>query len=482
MFSRLDTCAGDRELHPAQGYALSSNSPQVAPGVLGNPNLTARLSNSRFELLEELTSPNPDVLNVYKARDSETGQLVLLRLVSPSSTRGPRLLLQEISQIVTDNELLEHANIARIVGGGEFEPGGHLFVALQHVRGITLRERIRRVAPFSLAVATDIGIAIAEAVSFAHQNGVIHGALAPSRIVLSPEGHIRVTDFGFTASAADLFSPTPAASGSYRDAAASGDPTAGDDIYALGLILSEMLTGALPTVEDRKNMVSPKSSNPSVPAALEGIVLKALHIDPSVRYRDMAKLLADLQEVRDALKSGRPLTWSPLTARTARPPRGEKETGALRAAAEELEDERVERYREPPSALTVAVRTLLVIVIVGIAGLVYFGSKFFAVPGNVVVPNLVGKTVDDAAAMAKQQNFALVKDGEDYSTKWPENQIYKQFPDPGVEIKAGREVKYYRSLGPRLLAARAACSQIGKLSLRATIATHHPLPRALSAD
>jgi hypothetical protein len=86
-----------------------------------------------------------------------------------------------------------------------------------------------------------------------------------------------------------------------------------------------------------------------------------------------------------------------------------------------------------------------------VIALAYFGSRFLAVPNDIVVPNLIGKTMDDARVIAKQQNFDLQVGGEDYSTKWPENQIYKQDPDAGAGIKAGRPVTVYRSLGPRLL-------------------------------
>lgn len=416
--------------------------------------MTARLSNPRFEILEELPSPHPEILHVCKARDVEAGQVVLLRIASAEQAQRRGSLLPDARQAVQENELLESPHIARILNAGQPNPDGEIYLASQFVRGITLRERIRRVAPFSLAVAADIASSIAEGVSVAHQRGVVHGALTPSYIILSPEGQIRIADFGLTESAHQVFSPDAAAIETYRDSQSRGrDARATDDIYSLGIILFEMLTGAPPPNAGREQPVSPRSVNPGIPPALDGIILKAIHPDASLRYRDMARMLADLEEVRESLKSGRPLTWSPLATRAARTPRAGREAGAgpLTAAANELEEERETYYREPPSALTVAVRALLVIVVIGVIALAYFGSRFLAIPNDIVVPNLIGKTMDDARVIAKQQNFDLVVGGEDYSTKWPENQIYKQDPDSGTGIKAGRPVTVYRSLGPRLL-------------------------------
>ena len=421
--------------------------------VLGKRTVTARLTNPRFELLEELPSSNPVGLSSYKARDAQAGTFVLLRIIPGTAVANPEAIAADVRHGMQDNEPLNSPGAARIVDGSRDAATGEIYIATEYVRGITLRERIRRVAPFSLTVATEIAAAIADTVAAAHRSGVVHGALSPSCVILSPDSKARVSDFGLSRAAHGAFSQEgPAGLERYMDPATRRDaPRSGDDIFALGIVLFEMLTGSTPLPGEKT--ISARNANASVPTALEGIIQKATHPNASLRYRDMGQMLDDLQEVSEALKAGRPLTWSPLTGKPARTPRpGRAESaGSLTAAAAELEQEREIRYKEPASALTIAVRVLFVIVVLGVIGLGYQGAKFLAVPNNVVVPNLIGKTVDDSRAIAKQQGFELVEGGSDYSTKWPENQIYKQDPPNGTEIKAGRPVTYFRSLGPRLI-------------------------------
>ena len=421
--------------------------------VLGKRTVTARLTNPRFELLEELPSSSPGGISLYKARDAQLGAFILLRVIPDSAVTAPDRVLADVRQCIQDNELLSIPGVAKVVDCGRDTAIGEMYLAAEYVRGITLRERIRRVAPFSLTIATEIAAAIAETVAAAHRSGVVHGALSPSCIVLSPDSKARVTDFGLSRAAHAAFAlEGPSGLEPYLDSRTRRDaPRSGDDIFALGVILFEMLTGSAPIPGEKT--ISARNANASVPTALEGIVQKATHADAASRYRDMGQMLADLQEVAEALKAGKPLTWSPLTAKPARAPRPSRAAtaGSLTAAAAELEKEREIRYKEPANPLTIAVWVLLLFVVLGVLGVGYQAAKNFAVPNNVVVPNLIGKTVDDSRAIAKQLNFELVEGGSDYSTKWPENQIYKQDPQSGNEIKAGRPVTYFRSLGPRLL-------------------------------
>ena len=212
-------------------------------------------------------------------------------------------------------------------------------------------------------------------------------------------------------------------------------------------MLYEMLTGASPLVGGVR-VTSPRAVNPGVPPALDGLTQKALHPDPTIRYRSASALLADLQSVRDALRSGKSLAWSPLTEKRAPRLSAAEETavaprpegigaapagGAMATAAKELDEERYgmpERdTRETSAALGIALRVLFVIAVLGVIGLSWYATKFLAVPNDIQVPNLVGKTFDDAKRIGQQQHFNVIEsDKSDYSDQWPENQIYEQSP------------------------------------------------------
>ena len=419
--------------------------------------MAAPLINTRYEIIETVPHGDTSPFAVSKARDVTEGRVVTLQVL-PSTATADRAALRAAA---VSAMRLEHLNITRVFDQGISEDNGDYFVASEYVRGITLGERIRRVAPFSLSVATDLSCSIVEALDYAHRAHVLHGDLRPQDVLLSPEGQVKVTNFAYERAASFGLSV----------------PTVDGDLTAFGGLLFQMLTGTVPAPSPQ-TPPSPRVFNAGVPLALDGIVQKCLHPNPARRYADAASLLADLQAVRDALRSGRSLSWSPLSEKRAvRPTVGEATTitdlspepampkpspqpsgGRARrptflpAAADELEDERTMRpARERSSPLGKIVAVFFVLAVLGVIGFSWYISKFLAIPNDVLVPNLVGKTYDDVKHIAQQQHFAVVEAGSDYSNKWPEDQIYQQDPLPGRTIKAGKEVNIYRSLGPRLL-------------------------------
>src|SRR5262249_46672895 len=145
--------------------------------------------------------------------------------------------------------------------------------------------------PFTLSVAVDFAIAAGEALQHAHAAGIVHGDLRPQNIIISPEGAVKVTDIGIARAFA--FSPRTSAANEERsapyqppEAAPGGEQTVSADLYALGVILFEMLTGGLPYAGDSPAAIaqrrrtdpvpSPRQLNPGVPKSIEGIVVKSL--------------------------------------------------------------------------------------------------------------------------------------------------------------------------------------------------------------
>jgi hypothetical protein len=423
--------------------------------------LSAEVIDSRYEIIEPLPRTETDSSRIYKARDNSEERVVALKVISRSaiSTSDPNLaarLSDVAGQAIAleDVKRLEHPNILRLYDYGNLESSGDFYVASEYLRGITLQERIRRVAPFSLAIATDIAAAIAEALNYAHHQGVVHGDLTPANVVLSPEGQIKVGDF--------MAHPLPdEAVGS-----AGFDALTAKDVYELGGIIYQMLTGLAPT-PDGDSLVSAVEHNPNVPPALDGIVQKAMHPVPAQRYPSAAALLADLRAVSDALRSGKPLAWSPLAdKRVQRPPAVAApppstappviEAPELKVAqkarpVEEDDDRYIDDFKEPPNVIGIIVKVLLVLGLMAVAFFSWKLTQFIAVPNDVVVPNLIGKTFEEASRIAEHDHFNLVEGGADYSSKWQENQIYRQEPVSGRSVKAGKDVVVYKSLGPKTL-------------------------------
>ncbi len=441
--------------------------------------------NPRYEILEATPGPDTPPYEFVKARDREEGRVVALQVVPASVFGGNTLLRREFQAAVQKAQPLTHPSILQVFDQGVAEGTNDLYVVREQLRGITLQERIRRIAPFTLAVSTDIAVAVAESLVAAHQAGTPHGDLRPGHVLLSPEGQIKTADFVYGAViAAQGDEPNRAAYlapelGLRSDAV----PTFAGDIYALGAMLYEMLTGVVPLAGGVR-VSSPRDVNPGVPPALDGLVQKCLHTDPARRYRTAAALMTDLQAIHTALRTGKPLNWSPLIEAAGSSGAADDKPAARRQPrplpekpqpeGEEPPDERPERERA--SALAVATRFLFGILILGVIGLSWYGTRFLEVPNDVTVPNLIGKTFDDAKRIAGQQHFTLVESADSaYSDTMPEDQIYEQNPLAGHTIKSGKEVTVFRSLGPRLLTVPALAGTTQDYAAKALLQANLPL-------
>lgn len=440
--------------------------------------MSTQAVNSRYEILEATPGPDTPPYEFVKARDREAGRVVALQVV-PATVFGTNAVLREEFQAaVRKTQILESTSILQVYDQGVADDTADLYVVREQIRGITLQERIRRIAPFTLAVSTDIALAVAESLAAAHRAGIAHGDLRPGHVLLSPEGQIKTADFVYGALVATQGTESNRAAYRAPEMSEDSGSSYAGDIYALGVLLYEMLTGTLPLAGGTR-LLSPRDVNPSVPPALDGLVQKCLQPDPAGRYRTAGTLLTDLQAIHTALKTNKPLTWSPLTDKSAktaeaklfenklfeskppeavpkRQPRPLPPEGGEELPPEERERVKKERpekpEREPASVLAKLFGFAFVVLILCVIGLSWYATKFLEVPNDVTVPNLIGKTFDDAKQIAAQQHFTLVESNDSaYSDTMPEDQIYEQNPLAGHTIKADKEVTVFRSLGPRLL-------------------------------
>jgi len=432
--------------------------------------LAGEVINARYEVIEPIPTPADEPLHEAKVRDIVEGRVVTLSVLSLERLPNPVNDRAAFFAGAEQAAKVSHPNLVKVYDQGEVLDSGDPYVVCEYLRGITLSERIRRIAPFSLTVAVDIAVGYVSGLNALHSAGLIHGDLRPHNVLLSAEGQVKITGVGYARAARAALGIYSQSRPYYPnlDQVDSTSLTPADDIYAAGVILYEMLTGALPTAGNQPASV--KSINPGVPPALDGIIAKALDHEPWKRYQRAPDLLTDLVAVRDALKSGRSLTWSPsqeaVPARP-RPPRGQRPgrtaemeepptikqvhpVNVIEEDHDDLRDYKIED-KEPPSILGTVFKVLFVLTIVAVIGAVYYVGKIFAVPDDIVIPNLVGKSFNDAQKLAAEDHFNLVEKDSEYSTKWPEDQIYGQDPPAGRTVKAGHEVDVNKSLGPRTL-------------------------------
>ncbi|GIV20008.1 MAG: serine/threonine protein kinase [Armatimonadota bacterium] len=411
--------------------------------------MISRVLAGRYELLEKLGEGS--LFAAYRARDHETNALVTVKLLLPAFA-DDAALVNALKQCLTVTSPLNHPRIARILQVAEHE--GQLVLVTEFVRGIHLKERIRRVAPFTLSVAVDIALAVAEGLESAHRAGIAHGDLRPHNIIVSQEGLIKITDFGLL----PAFQASMMAQTAWLTRAAPYLPpevsegwhiTPSADVYALGVILFEMLTGGVPFPADTPVAValrhakdpppSPRAVNPGVPRAVEGIVLKAMQKLPEQRYPDMSSMLHDLRAVHDALRFGKPLSWSPL----------ERAPESATTATHVRETRPAESEDTELRILKYLARVLAVLAGLIIIALAAVGFWITRPTKEVPVPDLRGKPLVEARRLAQETGLNLVVRQEEYNEQFPQGTIYLMQPEPGSSVKAGGAIQVWVSKGSR---------------------------------
>lgn len=249
----------------------------------------------------------------FKARNRTTGELVVLKFPDPA-VLGDLATYERFRRETEIGERLSHPSIQRVLGSGEGPFGPYLI--LEYADGVSLRHHLREHRPLPLNEALSTARQIASALEYAHDCGVFHRDLKPENLIYSSDGTIHVVDFGIallegarrvtwrflssTMGTPDYMSPEQV----------EGKRGEGrSDLYALGIILYEMLAGRVPFPGDNALSVLsqhvsapvplPRQFNPAIPEAVERIILKLLRKNPADRYQTASQVLADLNHYEE---------------------------------------------------------------------------------------------------------------------------------------------------------------------------------------
>ena len=266
--------------------------------------------SGRYRILNRLGSGG--MANVYKARDLNLQRDVAVKILRTDLIEDPNFrarFLQEARSAAN----LTHPNIVTIYDFGH--DSGQFFIIMEYVEGNDLKTVIRSQGQQSVQQAVDLMIQIGQGVGYAHRAGLVHCDLKPQNILVSPDGRVKITDFGISRALASI-TPEERADvvwGSPKyfspEQAAGNAPSPASDVYALGIILFELLTGELPFEADTSADLAelhqtaqpptPRIKNPSISIELELILLKVLSKEPAARYRtadQFARVLMNLDK------------------------------------------------------------------------------------------------------------------------------------------------------------------------------------------
>jgi serine/threonine protein kinase len=266
---------------------------------------------------------------VYRARDARLGRDVAVKILHSQFAADPDFVDRFRQEAEFAAGLSAHPNIVAIFDVGE--DGDLHYIVMELVEGRNLKEIIRAEAPLPTDRAFRIGQGIASALAFAHQRGLIHRDIKPQNILVSTDGSVKVADFGIARSlGASQMTRTGIVMGTAHyispEQAQGAPASASSDIYSLGVVLFEMVTGRLPFDADNQLAVamqhvhdvppSPRQLNSGVSADAAAVVLKALNKAPEDRYRSASEFGLALQR-RDAGRTEQLTAVQPLAAAAA---------------------------------------------------------------------------------------------------------------------------------------------------------------------
>jgi eukaryotic-like serine/threonine-protein kinase len=280
------------------------------------------LLNGRYRLISQQGSGGMAV--IYKAQDLQLGRTVAVKILRPSLTGDPSFLTR-FRQEARNVANLAHPNIVTLHDVGQ--DGNTYYMVMEYVDGRDLKKLIREEGPFSVERALHIGIQICAGVGYAHRAGLVHADVKPQNALIGHDDQVKVTDFGI-AQALSATQPEEKQSvvwGSphyFAPEQASGEtPTPASDVYAVGIVLFEMLTGKLPysgndqqelaLAHIRDEVPHVMHFNPNVPVHLDRIIYKVMSKEPANRYRtadQLGRILISYQKQgSDVTSNGAPV-------------------------------------------------------------------------------------------------------------------------------------------------------------------------------
>jgi eukaryotic-like serine/threonine-protein kinase len=384
------------------------------------------LIDGRYRVLTRLGSGG--MADVYCAEDTQLGRRVALKMLYRRFAEDEEFV-ERFRREASSAAGLQHPNIVGVFDRGEWD--GTYYIAMEFLEGQTLKQLVREHGACPPELAIDITIQVLRAARFAHKRGIVHRDIKPHNVILDAEGRAKVTDFGIARAGASDMTETGSIMGTAQYLSpeqAQGQPVSPrSDLYSVGVLLFELLTGKVPFDADSPVTIAlkhvserppaPSELNPEVPPALDAVVMRALEKDPGRRFADADEFVAALEAARA----------EPAVVTLEPYPMPDEPF----AVAEE----------EPARRWWLWLLALLALAAVAV------GAYFLLVPAKNTVPDVVGNR--SAVASQRLQNAGFEVNIESVITDdVPKDRVATQKPQPGEKASEGTIVTIIVSSGP----------------------------------
>ncbi|MDY4192524.1 MAG: Stk1 family PASTA domain-containing Ser/Thr kinase [Oscillospiraceae bacterium] len=416
--------------------------------------------------------------NVYKAHDIVEDRLVAVKILREEYSSSAEFLrrFRNESRAIA---VLNHPNIVKVYDVGFSER--IQFIVMEYIDGITLKEYIGQQGQVRWKEAVHFTVQTLRALQHAHDKGIVHRDIKPENLMLLRDGTIKVMDFGIARfSRSQSATITDRAIGSVHYISpeqARGELTDGkSDLYSVGVILYEMLTGRLPFEADSAVSVAikqiqseaprPRRLNPDIPEGLEAITLRAMQKDPARRYQSAAEMLRDIDQFKHnpSISFEYKYLTAPeeekkelsRTASRARPQnavrQAQRPAPKKRRSGEAIPEENVEYIKKTPflAILTGIAAAFALSAATFIFLMFYYNNPFVAVD-EVNIPNFVGVRYDTAINSPRYSGFNIIVEEPVYSEEYEKGVICEQKPKYPKVVKIGSDVRVKISNGAQMV-------------------------------
>ena len=426
-------------------------------------NLEGRLLGNRYEILENIG--NGGMATVYKAKCHVLNRYVAVKVLRDEFTTDEEFV-KRFNTEAQSAASLTHPNIVSVYDVGS--EGDIHYIVMELIKGKTLKEIINEDGALSWKWSVNVAIQIASALETAHKNNIIHRDIKPHNIIITEDGIAKVTDFGIakavsnstitafgtTIGSVHYFSPEHARGG-YTDAKS--------DLYSLGVVLYEMVTGQVPFNADTPVSVAlkhmqeipkePMELNPNVPKAVNDIIMKAMQKDTNLRYQNATEMLRDLSKALKNPNGDFVVTEKQEdfpTQRISTIYDKSEEAPSRRNNQNKKEDGKLKTFIKNHKALSLVLGGILLFVItILITNLVIK----LVTKADVQIPDVVGMEQTEAQKTIEDAKLKYEKKSEEYNKDVPAGYIISQDPGymPNYNVKEGSTISVVVSLGQNLV-------------------------------
>ena len=411
--------------------------------------------NDRYQVIRSIGEGG--MANVYLAYDTILDRNVAVKVLRGDLATDEKFV-RRFQREAMSASALSHPNIVEMYDVGEDD--GNYFIVMEYIDGKTLKNLIKKRGALTVAEVVDIMLQLTSAISCAHDSYIIHRDIKPQNVMILDDGRVKITDFGIAiASNASELTQTNSVMGSVHylppEQANGAGATANSDIYSLGILMFELLTGKLPfkgenaveiALKQMKEQIpSVCAINPEIPQSIENVILKACAKNPKNRYDNVKDMYNDIKTALDEDRTNE-------TKQTYKFSEDDlDETKKIESLSEVKKNKKKETKEEDSTEKKM---NLALIITSGVAGLLVLLSVifFFVVPAmgpkDVKIPDVTGLTVEKAEEKLLNAGLEInVKTKEESSEDVKEGRVVKTEPSKNRTVKEGQKITLIVSTG-----------------------------------